>query len=83
MEGYITTTEYAKKFGLARITVTQRCARGAIPGAIKVGAYPHQVWLIPADTEHVDGRIKTGKYIGAPRAKKKTTETTEEETDAE
>ena len=78
MEGYITVAEYAELHGLTRIAVKKRCERGRIPGAVRVGTYPHQLWLIPADHIFEDQRIKSGNYIGAKRARKKEPQETDE-----
>lgn len=74
----ISAADYARLHGISPITLRQRCARGSIPGAVKIGTYPHQVWLIPKDAKCVDKRIRTGKYIGAKRARKKPPEKPEE-----
>lgn len=78
IEDYITTAEYARLHGISQVTIKQRCSRGDMPGAVKIGAYPHQVWLIPKDAEYTDKRVKSGKYIGARRARKKPPEEPEE-----
>lgn len=51
--------EYAARTGKSPITVRQKCQRGNIPGAVKIG----RDWLIPADAPYIDAKIKTGKYI--------------------
>ena len=77
MEGYITTAEYAELHGITQVAAKKRCVRGRIPGAVKVGKRPHEIWLIPIDAEFTDERIKTGKYIGAQRAHKTPSDTEE------
>ena len=57
--------EYAKKIGKATITVADKCRRGSLPGALKVG----RDWFVPADAEYPDFRVKSGKYIDARRKK--------------
>ena len=59
---YISTAEYAKLHGYAsQIYVSKLCARGAIPGAIKVG----KSYGIPEGTPKVDRRFTAGgKYSG-------------------
>lgn len=54
--------EYAAARGLADVSVRQKCERGNVPGAVKVG----RNWLIPKDAPYPDRRIKSGKYIKAP-----------------
>ena len=54
---------YAAKIGKATITVADKCRRGALPGARKIG----RDWFVPADTEYPDYRVKSGKYIGSRR----------------
>ena len=51
--------EYAALVGKSPVTVRQKCQRGTIPGAVKIG----RDWLIPADAPYEDGRIRSGKYI--------------------
>ena len=68
---YITSTEYAKLHGVAAISVRQKCERGGIPGAMKVGEGRRAIWCIPEDAEYIDNRIRSGKYIGAKRTRKK------------
>ena len=64
-EQLISLTEYAKLHGLARDTVVQRAKRGAYKTARKVGS----TYVIDANEPHVDHRIKSGKYVGAKRAR--------------
>lgn len=52
--------EYAARTGKSPITVRQKCQRGNIPGAVKIG----RDWLIPADAPYTDGRITSGQYVG-------------------
>lgn len=52
--------EYAKKHGVASSTVRQKCLRGYVPEAVKIGSY----WVIPEDAPYIDHRIKEGKYLG-------------------
>lgn len=52
--------EYAVKIGKSPVTVRQKCQRGSIPGAVKVG----RDWLIPADAPYTDSRITSGQYVG-------------------
>lgn len=61
LENMIPIAEYAKKIGRATITVADKCRRGALPGAVKVG----RDWFVPEDAEYPDYRVKSGKYIGS------------------
>ena len=65
MPKYISSTEFAKMHGIPPTTIRQRCQRGSIPGAIKVGEGRRAMWCIPedADPEIIDRRVKSGKYI--------------------
>ena len=45
MEDMIPIAEYAKKIGKATITVADKCRRGALPGARKIG----RDLFVPAD----------------------------------
>lgn len=56
----ITLAEYAESIGKAKVTVRQKCERGTLPGAVKLG----RDWFVPADAPYIDAKIKTGKYIG-------------------
>lgn len=56
----IPIAEYAAKIGKATITVADKCRRGNLPGAIKIG----RDWFVPKDAEYPDYRVKSGNYIG-------------------
>ena len=66
LEDMIPIAEYARKIGKATITVADKCRRGALPGAQKIG----RDWFVPRDAEYPDYRIKSGDYIGAKKRKK-------------
>lgn len=59
LKNMIPIAEYAAKIGKATITVADKCRRGNLPGAMKIG----RDWFVPADAEYPDMRIKSGKYI--------------------
>lgn len=61
MTDLIPLKEYAEARGLAPVSVRQKCQRGTLPGAVKIG----RDWLIPADAPYPDNRLRSGKYIGA------------------
>ena len=61
LKDMIPIAEYARKIGKATITVADKCRRGALPGAMKIG----RDWFVPADAEYPDLRIRSGKYIDA------------------
>lgn len=65
VENLIPIAEYAKKIGKATITVADKCRRGSLPGARKVG----RDWFVPADAEYPDQRIKSGRFIGRRKGK--------------
>jgi len=50
--------DYADAHGLAPVTVRQKCQRGNVPGAVKLG----RDWLIPADAPYDDKRVRSGQY---------------------
>jgi hypothetical protein len=54
----ISINEYAAKIGKAPTTIRQKCQRGTLPGAVKIG----RDWLIPADAPYPDNRVKSGEY---------------------
>ncbi len=58
-ENLIPLAEYATQIGKAEITVRQKCQRGTLPGAVKIG----RDWLIPEDAQYTDKRIKSGQYV--------------------
>ena len=63
----IPIAEYAAKIGKATITVADKCRRGNLPGAIKIG----RDWFVPKDAKYPDYRVKSGNYIGSREVKKK------------
>lgn len=65
LEDMIPIAEYAKKIGKATITVADKCRRGNLPGAVKIG----RDWFVPKDAEYPDYRVKSGKYIDERRKK--------------
>lgn len=56
----IPIAEYAARIGRDPATVRQKCLRGTLPGAVKIG----RDWLIPPDTPYPDKRITSGNCIG-------------------
>ena len=65
LEDLIPIAEYAKRIGKATITVADKCRRGALPGARKIG----RDWFVPKDAPYPDYRIKSGNYVGSRRQK--------------
>lgn len=65
LQNMIPIAEYAAMVGKATITVADKCRRGNLPGAVKIG----RDWFVPADAEYPDYRIKNGNYIGSRRKK--------------
>ena len=63
LEDMIPIAEYAKKIGKATITVADKCRRGALPGAVKLG----RDWFVPKDAEYPDYRIRSGNFVGQKR----------------
>ena len=59
-QDYLTLAEYAKKIDKQAAIVRQKCIRGTMPGARKIG----RDWFIPADANYTDERLKSGNYIG-------------------
>lgn len=59
INGYLTTNEMAKKWGLSPRRVQIMCASGEIQGTVKFG----KSWAIPEAVERPnDGRVTTGEY---------------------
>lgn len=54
----IPIAEYAARIGKAPCSIRQKCQRGTLAGAVKIG----RDWLIPKDAPYTDSRISTGKY---------------------
>lgn len=50
--------EYAAKIERNPVSVRQKCQRGNVPGAVKLG----RDWFIPADAPYPDQRVKSGQY---------------------
>ena len=63
LKNMIPIAEYAAKIGKATITVADKCRRGKLPGAMKIG----RDWFVPADAEYPDYRVHSGKHIGKHR----------------
>ena len=64
MTDLIPIAEYAARVGRAVSSVRQKCQRGTLPGAVKLG----RDWFIPPDAPYPDERIRSGKYLGARRS---------------
>lgn len=58
VDNLIPISEYAARIGKAPTTVRQKCQRGSLPGAVKMG----RDWFIPADAPYPDSRVKSGEY---------------------
>lgn len=57
---YLSIKQTSEKWGISPRWISDLCAGGRIPGAIKIGSY----WAIPDDAEKPkDARIKSGRYI--------------------
>ena len=63
LEDLIPIAEYARMIGKETITVADKCRRGTLPGARKIG----RDWFVPRDAPYPDLRIKTGNFIGRNR----------------
>lgn len=61
LDNMIPIAEYARRIGKATITVADKCRRGSLPGARKIG----RDWFAPKDAPYPDLRIKSGNYIGS------------------
>ena len=61
LEDLIPVAEYAEKIGKAKNSVADKCRRGSLPGARKIG----RDWFVPKDAPYPDLRIKSGNYIGS------------------
>lgn len=57
---FLSISQTSEKWNLSKRWISDLCAEGRIPGAMKIGSY----WAIPEEAEKPrDARIKTGKYI--------------------
>ena len=65
IEDLIPIAEYAQKIGRATISVADKCRRGALPGARKIG----RDWFVPRDAEYPDLRVKSGNFVGKHKKK--------------
>lgn len=55
----IPIAQYAQMIGKNPANVRQKCLRGTLPGAVKIG----RDWFIARDAEYPDARITSGQYI--------------------
>lgn len=58
--GMITLKEYAERLGKNRSVVRQKAVRGGFKTARKFGYQ----WVIDEDEPYIDGRLKSGDYVG-------------------
>lgn len=65
IDKFVPIAEYAERIGRDPATVRQKCLRGTLPGAVKIG----RDWFVPADAEYPDSRVKSGNYIDARKNK--------------
>ena len=61
-----TCKQYAEAAGKSPTSVRHKCERGGYKTAVKIG----RDWLIDNNEPDLDGRIKTGNYVGFRRDKK-------------
>lgn len=66
MQDLIPLTVYAAQRGVNGTYLRAKARAGKLDTAVKLG----RDWLISPDEPLIDRRIKSGKYIGAKRAKK-------------
>lgn len=69
MQDLIPLSVYAAQHGVDDAYLRARARAGKFPTAVKIG----RDWLISPDEPLIDRRIKSGKYIGAKRAKRSQT----------
>lgn len=69
MQDLIPLSVYAAQHGVDDAYLRARARAGKFPSAVKLG----RDWLISPDEPLIDRRIKSGKYIGAKRAKRSQT----------
>lgn len=69
MQDLIPLSVYAAQHGVDDAYLRARARAGKFPSAVKIG----RDWLISPDEPLIDRRIKSGKYIGAKRAKRSQT----------
>jgi len=61
---FLTTKQASEIWGITSRRIALLCEQGRVEGAVKAGA----AWIMPANTpKPVDGRVKSGKYVGARR----------------
>ena len=66
-EELISLIEYAQLHGIEGATARQNALRGKYKTARKIG----RIWVIDKNEPNIDGRITSGKYVGAKKAPKK------------
>ena len=60
MDGYLTSAETAKIWGISERRIRTLCMQERIERATKIG----HIWVIPEGTEKPDDqRVKSGKYV--------------------
>ncbi len=62
---YITLKEYAERHGRDASNMRHSALRGRFKTAKKIG----RDWMIDEDEPFIDGRVKSGKYVGARKEK--------------
>lgn len=70
MQNLIPLTVYAARHGVDDAYLRAKARAGRLNTAVKIG----RDWLISPDEPLIDRRIKSGKYIGAKRARQPTQE---------
>ena len=63
-----TLAEWARQNGIDPSNARHRALDGKLKTAVKVGG----TWLINDDEPLIDNRVRTGKFIGKKKIKKKT-----------
>lgn len=59
--------DYAERKGKSHVVTLQKAERGGFKTAKKIG----RQWFIDENEPYIDGRVKTGRYIQKPAARKK------------
>lgn len=60
MPDLLPIAEYATLVNRSVSAVRQKCQRGTLPGAVKMG----RDWFIPAGTAYPDQRVRSGRFRG-------------------
>ena len=69
-EELISLSEYAAIHGVSRSAIQNKALRGLLGSTRKIG----RNWVIDKNEPYIDGRVKSGGYVGWRKHSRRTTE---------